>query len=54
MASRTLSKLRSRGTVAEENGSMRIVDLQPLVKLGLVAGVRGRGPLKRLAARAPQ
>jgi CRP-like cAMP-binding protein len=38
-ASRTLSKLRSRGTVVEEHGNLRIVDLQPLVKRGLaVAG----------------
>jgi CRP-like cAMP-binding protein len=42
-ASRTLSKLRSRGIVVEENGRLRIVDLQPLVKRGLVAGDRGRG-----------
>jgi CRP/FNR family cyclic AMP-dependent transcriptional regulator len=39
-ASRTLSKLRSRGTVAEEHGSLRIVDLQPLVKRGLVVAGR--------------
>ena len=38
-ASRTLSKLRSRGTVVEEHGNLRIVDLQPLVQRGLaVAG----------------
>jgi len=39
-ASRTLSKLRSRGIVVEENGCLRIVDLQPLVKRGLVAAGR--------------
>lgn len=39
-ASRTLSKLRSRGTVVEENGCLRIVDLQPLVKRGLVVAGR--------------
>ncbi len=40
-ASRTLSKLRSRGTVIEEeHGSLRIEDLQSLVKRGLVAGSR--------------
>ena len=31
-ASRTLSKLRSRGTVIEEEGRLRLVDLQPLQK----------------------
>jgi CRP/FNR family transcriptional regulator, cyclic AMP receptor protein len=36
-ASRTLSKLRSRGSVAEEQGGLRIVDLEPLVKRGLLA-----------------
>ena len=35
-ASRTLSKLRTRGTVAEDNGRLRIVDSQPLVKRGLL------------------
>ena len=39
-ASRTLSKLRSRGIVVEENGCLRIVDLQPLVKRGLVVAGR--------------
>ncbi len=37
-ASRTLSKLRSRGTVTEENGRLRLADLQPLVKRGLLPG----------------
>ena len=37
-ASRTLSKLRSRGTVTEENGRLRIVDAQPLIKRGLLVG----------------
>jgi CRP-like cAMP-binding protein len=36
-ASRTLSKLRSRGTVEECNGCLRITDLQPLIKRGLIA-----------------
>ena len=35
-ASRTLSKLRNRGTVAEDNGRLRIADSQPLVKRGLL------------------
>jgi CRP/FNR family cyclic AMP-dependent transcriptional regulator len=35
-ASRTLSKLRSRGTVEERDGLLRIVDLQPLIKRGLL------------------
>ena len=35
-ASRTLSKLRNRGTVMEENGRLRLVDLQPLEKRGLM------------------
>ena len=35
-ASRTLSKLRSRGTVIEEEGRLRLVDLQPLQKRGLL------------------
>jgi len=35
-ASRTLSKLRSRGTVVEEEGSLKIVDPQPLIKRGLI------------------
>jgi CRP-like cAMP-binding protein len=39
-ASRTLSKLRSRGAVLEERGSLRIVDLQPLIKRGLLAASR--------------
>ena len=34
--SRTLSKLRSRGTVIEQNGRLRIVDVQPLIKRGLL------------------
>jgi CRP-like cAMP-binding protein len=36
-ASRTLSKLRSRGTVVEVDGCLRIADLQPLVRRGLVS-----------------
>lgn len=35
-ASRTLSKLRSRGTVDDQDGQLRIVDLQPLIKRGLL------------------
>ncbi len=35
-ASRTLSKLRNRGTVIEEEGGLRIVDIQPLQKRGLL------------------
>ena len=36
-ASRTLSKLKNRGTVAvTEDGSLQIADLQPLVKRGLL------------------
>ena len=37
-ASRTLSKLRHRGTVMETNGQFRIVDPQPLIKRGLLPG----------------
>ncbi len=35
-ASRTLSKLRTRGTVEEFDGGLRLVDLQPLIKRGLL------------------
>ena len=35
-ASRTLSKLRTRGTVSEENGHLRLADLKPLEKRGLI------------------
>ena len=35
-ASRTMSKLRSRGVVSEENGCMRLTSLQPLLKRGLI------------------
>jgi CRP/FNR family cyclic AMP-dependent transcriptional regulator len=35
-ASRTLSKLRSRGMVEELEGGLRITDLQPLIKRGLL------------------
>jgi len=35
-ASRTLSKLRARGTIAESEGRLRIVDDQPLIKRGLL------------------
>ena len=35
-ASRTLSKLRSRGTVNEVNGKLSLVDLKPLQKRGLI------------------
>ena len=35
-ASRTLSKLRRRGTVDDRDGLLRIVDLQPLIKRGLI------------------
>ena len=38
-ASRTLSKLRSRGTVVEEEGSLKIVDPQPLIKRGLIDSI---------------
>ena len=36
-ASRTLSKLRQRGTVIEDNGSLSLVDLKPLEKRGLLS-----------------
>ena len=35
-ASRTLSKLRTRGTVSEESGHLRLADLKPLEKRGLI------------------
>jgi CRP-like cAMP-binding protein len=35
-ASRTLSKLRQRGTVDDRDGLLRIVDLRPLIKRGLI------------------
>ena len=35
-ASRTLSKLRTKGTVVEEDGTLMIVDSQALIKRGLV------------------
>ena len=35
-ASRTLSKLRSRGTVEEAGEGLRLADLQPLIKRGLL------------------
>ena len=35
-ASRTLSKLRTRGTVIEDNGRLRLVNLKPLEKRGLM------------------
>ena len=35
-ASRTLSKLRSRGTIVEENDHLRLADLKPLEKRGLI------------------
>ena len=35
-ASRTLSKLRQRGTVIEENGRLSLADLKPLEKRGLI------------------
>lgn len=37
-ASRTLSKLRNRGTVVEAQGQLRLADLQPLIKRGLLPG----------------
>ena len=37
-ASRALSKLRSRGTVVEAQGQLRLADLQPLIKRGLLPG----------------
>ena len=37
-ASRTLSKLRNRGTVVEDQGQLRIADVQPLIKRGLLPG----------------
>ena len=36
-ASRTLSKLRQRGTVIEENGRLSLADLKPLEKRGLMS-----------------
>lgn len=42
-ASRTLSKLRSRGTVKELDGCLRISDLQPLIKRGLLPTSSRRG-----------
>jgi CRP-like cAMP-binding protein len=42
-ASRTLSKLRSRGTVEECEGLLRIVDLQPLIKRGLLPPTARQG-----------
>ena len=36
-ASRTLSKLRQRGTVIEDNGRLSLVDLKPLEKRGLLS-----------------
>jgi len=35
-ASRTLSKLRARGTVSEVDGGLQLSDLQPLRKRGLI------------------
>ena len=36
-ASRTLSKLRSRGTIADtQNGGLKLLDLEPLMKRGLL------------------
>ena len=35
-ASRTLSKLRNRGTVTEDNGRLRLAELQSLEKRGLM------------------
>lgn len=35
-ASRTLSKLRSRGTVVDDGEGLRLADLQPLIKRGLL------------------
>jgi CRP/FNR family cyclic AMP-dependent transcriptional regulator len=35
-ASRTLAKLRNKGTVEEVEGGLRIADLQPLIKRGLL------------------
>ena len=36
-ASRTLSKLRTRGTVIEDNGRLSLADLKPLEKRGLLS-----------------
>ena len=36
-ASRTLSKLRTRGTVVDDDGRLRLADLTPLQKRGLLA-----------------
>jgi len=36
-ASRTLSKLRTRGTITEQNGRLRLADLKPLLKRGLIS-----------------
>lgn len=41
-ASRTLSKLRSRGIVDDQDGLLRILDLQPLIKRGLLPVTGGR------------
>ena len=35
-ASRILSKLRSRGVLEEVDGCLRLLDLQPLIKRGLL------------------
>jgi CRP-like cAMP-binding protein len=40
-ASRTLTKLRSRGTVEDVDGGLRIADLEPLIKRGLLSPRRG-------------
>ena len=36
-ASRTLSKLRSRATLTEQNGRLRLADIKPLLKCGLIS-----------------
>ena len=36
-ASRTLSKLRFRATITEQNGRLRLADLKPLLKRGLIS-----------------
>jgi len=36
-ASRTLTKLRNRGTLAEQQGQWRLINLQPLLQRGLIS-----------------
>ena len=43
-ASRTLTKLRSKGTVEEVEGGLRIADLEPLISRGLLSPKRVEAP----------